>query len=618
MLLAVKHKMQNPSSRRSPISTPPDAVVASSSRHKAKCNSRSGTIDSDSDQPTSSRNAEKQTDPTTPIPYALASPRVRSTLPRVTVAPATPPETPRNDRSGFEMDEMGNMDTPSRRNWNQSLNRESDSTEYYTPSTPTRPALPHRPPPPIPPRSSQTPNRSAGLVPGGVKLVTPGYSTPLTSSAHEDDASGSASGATLGAVLATPGFGTPPVSPRTEAAEMGYNIRSGAPASGTGSLGGYGEGLGLGLPSLGRGAKGSTDPRIVKGSDVPSLRGKNREEEAFGLQMHEEAERPARGKNPRRPSERPLIEPQSDLEMDGVLVDRRGPVERNGKLRESMPVSRDVFFDAVNGSPRDEAAERNKRLVEAIGPFVYEFGLLERPVVLPSSPRHSGNPPTRAGSGDSNDSSKEGPESPLRPPVPLYKRMSSGSSWLTAFSSNNNGNSRTPSQSTGQTLVNPPALGFSAQVLRTHTLSVDAQPYGPNGVREVRPGETLWDALHSLPREDLDAYQPLIHLSTLFRGRTVPAIDFLTTKLAFLSALIDESRSTGGGCEPPASTAFVTFRDPRDARRATKELAAHPKNMMACVVTPAPDIRDIDWGRAMKSAYTGEFLKDWVVNVGVW
>ncbi|KAF8595215.1 hypothetical protein BDV93DRAFT_611513 [Ceratobasidium sp. AG-I] len=610
VLLAVKHKMQNPDSRRSPISTPPDAVVAASFKHKARANSKSGTLYSDSDQPSSSNDAGNKTDSATPIPYALASPRVRSTLPRVTVAPATPPDTPRNDRSGFEMDEMGNMESPSRRN----RIRDSDSTEYYTPATPTRPALPHRPPPPIPPRSPQTPNRNGG----GVRLVTPGYGTPLTSPAFEDGASGSANGASLGVVLATPGFGTPPVSPRTEAAEMGYNVRSGTSSSATGSLGAYGEGLGLGLPSLGRGAKGSMGPRAVRASDAPSMRGKNREEEGFGSRMQEEAERPARGKNPRRPSERPLIEPQSDQEMDGVLVDRRGPIERNGKQRESMPVSRDVFFDAVSGSPRDRAIERNKRLVEAIGPFVYEFGLLERPVVQSKSPRPSGNDPTRAGSSDSNESGKEGPESPLRPPVPLYQRMSSGSSWFSAFSSNNNSHSRTISQSTGQTLVNPPALGFSAQVLRTHTLSVDGQLYGPNGVREVRPGETLWDALHSLPREDLDAYQPLIHLSALFRGQTVPAIDFLTTKLAFLSTLIHESRSTGGGCEPPASTAFVTFRDPRDARRATKELAAHPKNMMACVVTPAPDVRDIDWGRAMKSAYTGEFLKDWVVNAGVW
>ncbi|KAG9077181.1 hypothetical protein FS749_010960, partial [Ceratobasidium sp. UAMH 11750] len=52
--------------------------------------------------------------------------------------------------------------------------------------------------------------------------------------------------------------------------------------------------------------------------------------------------------------------------------------------------------------------------------------------------------------------------------------------------------------------------------------------------------------------------------------------------------------------------------------RAIKELAVHPKNALACVTTPAPDVRDVDWGRAMKSTYTGEFLKDWVVNVGVW
>jgi hypothetical protein len=303
----------------------------------------------------------------------------------------------------------------------------------------------------------------------------------------------------------------------------------------------------------------------------------------------------------RRPSEKPLMEGENS-----------DPEPRGSHTRDVFG-QRDVTFEE-----QDEVLERNKRLVDTIGPFVYAFGLLERP---------KGKGKGKAlGRGRDEENGE-----PLRPPMPLYKRLSSangsswrlssGESWLSAFTSSStaaNSKSRTVSQSTGQTLVNPPALGFSAQILRTHTSAAEPDLVGPDNIREVKPGETLWDALHGLPRSDLDAYQPLINLSTLFRGRTVPAIDFFTTKLALLSALIDESRSGGEAMEPPASTAFVTFKDPRDARRAVKELAAHPRNMLACVVTPAPDVRDIDWGRAMKSTYTGEFVKDWVVNLGVW
>jgi hypothetical protein len=606
--------MQNPMSRRSPLSTPPNALLSSSSSSRSKVKSGAST------SATNSASISNKDLPATPLPYALASPRVRETLPRVTVKLATPPSTPsRRAMAGagieIDVDEMGARPRASGSDrQGERSNRMSDTTEFYTPISSTRSAIP----PPLPPR----PQSSDKI--GGIKLVTPGYGTPLTTTRHDSgsrfgfgEESYSDSGPEgdfsrgPGALLVTPGYDTPLVSPRTEASEMGYNIRPG----GCGSTGPYGDGLGLGLPSLNQKGKGSLGSRYGKGSvglrtgeGSAGFRGIGGDD-PLGLRARAEEEytRPT-PHHQRRPSERPLMEAHSESEMDGIIVDRRRP----------RP-SRDVFFDAVGGSgnERDEAMERNKRLVDTLGPFVYAFGMLERP-----APRASSSSRNHTSSGDTNtkddDRKVEGSQSPLRPSVPLYERMASGNSWFSAFSSD--GNARTTSQSTGQTLVNPPALGFSAQILRTHTRSAEPSLIGPNGVRELREGETVWDALHSLPRGDLDRYQPLIRLSTLFRGRTVPAIDFLTTKLALLSALIEESRTGCGEAAggPPASTAFVTFRDPRDARRATKELAAHPKNMLACVVTPAPDVRDIDWGRAMKSTYTGEFVKDWVVNVGVW
>lgn len=129
---------------------------------------------------------------------------------------------------------------------------------------------------------------------------------------------------------------------------------------------------------------------------------------------------------------------------------------------------------------------------------------------------------------------------------------------------------------------------------------------------------TIWDALLSLPRSTLDAYQPLIHLNHLFTGKVVPSIDYYTTKLNILTSLITENRAKSTTDFDPTSTAFVTFADPADARRACKYLAVHPNNPLACLVTMAPVYSDIDWKRVMRSSFKVDFLKDWVVNIGVW
>ena len=130
--------------------------------------------------------------------------------------------------------------------------------------------------------------------------------------------------------------------------------------------------------------------------------------------------------------------------------------------------------------------------------------------------------------------------------------------------------------------------------------------------------KTIWDALLSIPRSVLDPYQPLIQLNPLFREKTVPTIDYYTAKLHFLTSLITEARSLPLREFEPASTAFVTFETPKDARRVCKYLAVHPANPLVCTVTMAPLYEDIDWLRIMKLPYILEFVKDWVVNLGVW
>ena len=162
-----------------------------------------------------------------------------------------------------------------------------------------------------------------------------------------------------------------------------------------------------------------------------------------------------------------------------------------------------------------------------------------------------------------------------------------------------------------------------------------AHPTAREKAPEASGEKTVWDALLSLPRSTLDAYQPLIHLSSIFRGKTVPAIDYYTAKLQIVTSMITEKRSMPLSDFEPMSTAFVTFVDPADARRACKYLAVHPDNPLQCLVTMAPSYEDLDWTRLMKPTFRVEvcvyrivisipanlgaqFVKDWVVELGVW
>lgn len=125
-------------------------------------------------------------------------------------------------------------------------------------------------------------------------------------------------------------------------------------------------------------------------------------------------------------------------------------------------------------------------------------------------------------------------------------------------------------------------------------------------LEEQQQEKTVWDALLSLPRSTLDAYQPLIHLSSIFRGKTVPAIDYYTAKLHIITNIITEKRSMPISAFEAMPTAFVTFVDPADARRACKFLAVHPENPLQCVVTMAPSYEDLDWTRLMKPTFRAE------------
>nr|XP_018267046.1 uncharacterized protein I303_01029 [Kwoniella dejecticola CBS 10117]OBR89204.1 hypothetical protein I303_01029 [Kwoniella dejecticola CBS 10117] len=129
---------------------------------------------------------------------------------------------------------------------------------------------------------------------------------------------------------------------------------------------------------------------------------------------------------------------------------------------------------------------------------------------------------------------------------------------------------------------------------------------------------TVWDALHALPRELIDPYQSLTHITSLFRDQNAPLIDYLTTKLSYLTMLLDESRSRPLSDYSPSSAAFISFKDARTARLAAKILDSHPKRSLACHAVAAPDWTDILWHRLGKTTYRSEFVRGWVVYLGVW
>ncbi|KAL7420668.1 hypothetical protein Q5752_004619 [Cryptotrichosporon argae] len=144
-------------------------------------------------------------------------------------------------------------------------------------------------------------------------------------------------------------------------------------------------------------------------------------------------------------------------------------------------------------------------------------------------------------------------------------------------------------------------------------------PYvGDAAVERGEGGQTVWDVLHSLPRELLDPYQSLTHLTSLFRGQNAPIIDYLTTKLSYLTLLLDEARAKPLSTYQPSSSAFVTFKDAQTARLAVKLLDTHPKRSLACKSVPAPEWTDLLWPRLMKSVYRAAFVRGWAVYLGVW
>jgi len=143
------------------------------------------------------------------------------------------------------------------------------------------------------------------------------------------------------------------------------------------------------------------------------------------------------------------------------------------------------------------------------------------------------------------------------------------------------------------------------------------RPFLPN--YENEPSDiTVWEALLSLPAETLDRFQPVYQLRHLFKGQSVPAVDYFLTKFNLLTALLDDLRSSPTDTYAPGPTAFVTFEKASVARRAAQELRWHPTRAWACKVRAAPDVRDIEWDKVVKMSFRGDVLRGFIVGAGVW
>lgn len=126
---------------------------------------------------------------------------------------------------------------------------------------------------------------------------------------------------------------------------------------------------------------------------------------------------------------------------------------------------------------------------------------------------------------------------------------------------------------------------------------------------------SFWHDLSSLPRTLLDPYQPTTRIGAgPYKGEVVPTVDLLLTKLNLLTALVDAARQLPESEWDPTPVAFVTFRDPRQARLVWRELA----DQVAPRVHLAPERRDLIWDRLMHTTYAARVVRSAGVGGFFW
>lgn len=131
----------------------------------------------------------------------------------------------------------------------------------------------------------------------------------------------------------------------------------------------------------------------------------------------------------------------------------------------------------------------------------------------------------------------------------------------------------------------------------------------------------VWKMIDALEPRLLDRFQTLIKLKRF--GQKVPATDYHLTKLNLLAALIKEKREHVEADEL-TGTAFVTFESVDDALFVRRYLTAKPGGIkyagraFECLVSPAPEFRDLDWNKLVKVSLTSDFVRGLVLQTLIW
>jgi hypothetical protein len=115
----------------------------------------------------------------------------------------------------------------------------------------------------------------------------------------------------------------------------------------------------------------------------------------------------------------------------------------------------------------------------------------------------------------------------------------------------------------------------------------------------------------------LDPYQPLTRKLGTSKTVNAPLIDFLASKLKIITEAMEALKEKPITEFTASSSAFVTFKSAKLARRALKELSTHPLYAMGCRTQAAPDYSDLIWPRLNRSVFRADQVRGWVIAIAL-
>lgn len=115
----------------------------------------------------------------------------------------------------------------------------------------------------------------------------------------------------------------------------------------------------------------------------------------------------------------------------------------------------------------------------------------------------------------------------------------------------------------------------------------------------------------------MDPYQPLTRKLGTSKTVNAPLIDFLASKLKIITEAMEALKEKPITEFTASSSAFVTFKSGKLARRALKELSTHPLYAMGCRTQAAPDYSDLIWPRLNRSVFRADQVRGWVIAIAL-